>query len=87
MAQDEGDLLALAEVGEPVPCEGALDGYGDVLSIGSDEGEECIGVWREIGHWLIVVIYSIMEVPSSTKWHWEKARRSKFVMRACLRFS
>jgi len=48
MSEYECDLLTSAEVGEPVPGEGALDGYGDVLSIGSDEGEEGIRVCREV---------------------------------------
>jgi len=48
MAQDEGDFLASAEVSEPVPGEGALGGDGDVISIGSDEGEEGNGIWREV---------------------------------------
>ena len=37
MAQDEGDLLSLAEVGKPVPGEDALDADGQTLP----EGPHC----------------------------------------------
>jgi hypothetical protein len=48
MAEDEWDLLLCTEVGQPVPGEGALDGYGDVLTIWSDDGKEGIGIGWEI---------------------------------------
>lgn len=34
MAQDEGDLLLGAEIGEPIPDEHALDGDDDILPVG-----------------------------------------------------
>ena len=43
VAEDEGDALLGAEVGQPVPGEGALDRDDEVLAEGGDCGEE--GLW------------------------------------------
>jgi len=48
MAQDEGDLLFLAEISQPVPGEDTLDGDGDVITIVSNDGEERIRLRWEI---------------------------------------
>src|SRR5262249_13022798 len=40
--QDEGDVLLGAEVGQPVPAEGALDGNGEVVAEGGDGLEEAL---------------------------------------------
>ena len=40
VAQDEGDSLPGAQVGEPVPGEDALDGDDEVLPVGGDRLEE-----------------------------------------------
>src|SRR5439155_9990553 len=42
VAQDEGDALCGAEVGEPVPGEQALTGDGQPVAEGSDSAEEGI---------------------------------------------
>jgi len=41
--QDEGDALAGAQIGQPVPGEDALHGHDDVLAVGGDSDEECLG--------------------------------------------
>jgi hypothetical protein len=40
VAEDEGDLLASAQIGEPVPGEAALDGDDQVLLVRGDRAEE-----------------------------------------------
>lgn len=40
MAQDEGDRLLGAEIGEPIPDEHALDGDDDILPVGLDGPEK-----------------------------------------------
>jgi hypothetical protein len=42
MAQDEGDRLLGAEIGEPVPDEHAFDGDNDILPVGLDGPEKVI---------------------------------------------
>jgi hypothetical protein len=42
MAQDEGDLLLGAEIGEPIPDEHALDGGDDILPVGLDSPKKGI---------------------------------------------
>src|SRR5437879_1450207 len=48
MAQDEGNLVFSAQVGEPIPGEHALDRHGDVVTIRSDDLEEGLGVAGDI---------------------------------------
>jgi hypothetical protein len=43
MTEDEGDVLPLAEVCEPVPTEHTLSTYNDVFSVSLDGREE--GIW------------------------------------------
>ena len=43
VSQDEGDVVLLAEVGEPVPGEHALAGDGETVAAGSDGAEEGVG--------------------------------------------
>ena len=43
MAEDDGDTLGGAEVGQPVPGEQALDANHQVVAEGGDGGEESIG--------------------------------------------
>jgi hypothetical protein len=40
VAEDEGDLLARAQVGEPVPAEDALDAHDRAPAVGLDGLEE-----------------------------------------------
>jgi hypothetical protein len=47
VAQDEGDLLLLAEVGQPVPGEHALTGDGQAVAEGGDGLEEGLGAGRD----------------------------------------
>lgn len=44
MAEDEGDVLVGAEIGDPVPAEETLDADDQVVSIGLDEVEKAIGL-------------------------------------------
>jgi hypothetical protein len=48
MAEDKGDFLLGAEIGEPVPGEDALDGDGHVLSVRRDGFEEQLRTARHI---------------------------------------
>ena len=48
MAEDEGDVLPGAQVGEPVPGEDALDGDDEVVAVGRDGCEEPLGVARDV---------------------------------------
>ena len=44
MAQDEGDLFASAEVGEPVPGEHTFDGDDKIFAVRGDSFEEGVGI-------------------------------------------
>ena len=48
MAQDEGDALILAEVGEPVPGEHALGGDDQSVAVGLDGLEEELGIGAKV---------------------------------------
>ena len=48
VAEDEGEVLAGAEVGEPVPGEDALDGDDEVFAIGRDGLEEVLGGGEDV---------------------------------------
>jgi hypothetical protein len=48
VAEDEGDLLFGAEVGEPVPAEQALDGHDQSVAEGGDGSQEGIGIGGEV---------------------------------------
>jgi hypothetical protein len=47
VSEDEGDLLVLAQVGEPVPGEQALAGDGEAFAAGGDGAEEGFGCGGE----------------------------------------
>jgi hypothetical protein len=47
MANEEGDLLLVAEVGQPVPAEQALAANNDVGAKRSDGSEESVGTARQ----------------------------------------
>ena len=40
VTEDELDAFLLAEIGEPVPGEHALDGHDEIFAVGSDGSEE-----------------------------------------------
>lgn len=42
VAQDEGDPLLRAEVGDPAPGEDTLDGHHDVLAVRRDRGQQVL---------------------------------------------
>jgi len=46
MAQDEGDRLLSAEIGEPIPDEHALDCDDDILPVGLDSPKK--GIRRDL---------------------------------------
>ena len=48
MAEDEGDALLRAKVGERVPREDAFHGHHEVLAVRRDRGEEVLGGGRAI---------------------------------------
>ena len=48
VAQDEGNALTRAEVGEPVPAEDALDANDEVVAIGLDGAEEEFGLRAQV---------------------------------------
>ena len=48
VAEGEGDLLGLAQVGQPVPGEQALAPDDEVLAIRLDRVEELVGVGRQV---------------------------------------
>jgi hypothetical protein len=48
VADDEGDLLLVAQVGEPVAGEQAFDADDDVWAEGGDGSEESVGMAREV---------------------------------------
>lgn len=48
MAQDKGNLLPGAEVGEPVPAEQALDGDDESITEGGNGLEEGVGIGGEV---------------------------------------
>jgi hypothetical protein len=48
VAEDEGDVLLGAEVGEPVPAEDALDADDEVIAIGRDGPEEALGLRAQV---------------------------------------
>ena len=48
VSQDEGDVLIVAEVGEPVPAVDALAGDDEAVSEGGDGGEEGVGARRVV---------------------------------------
>lgn len=48
VAEDEGDLLPVAEIGEPVPTKQALDGDDESVAEGGDGFEEGVGVGGEV---------------------------------------
>jgi hypothetical protein len=48
MADDEGDVMLGAEVGEPVPAEDALDAADQVVPVGLDGPEEGVGLAAQI---------------------------------------
>src|SRR5262249_7991104 len=48
MSEDEGDLLLVAEVGEPVPGEQALDGDDEVVAEGGDGLQEAVGMGGQV---------------------------------------
>jgi hypothetical protein len=48
VAQDEGDVLAGAQVGQPVPAEQSLDGDDQPVPEGGDGAEEGVGLCGEV---------------------------------------
>jgi hypothetical protein len=48
VAENEGDLLGSAEIGQPIPGEDALHRHDDVLAVGSEEIEENLGVRLDV---------------------------------------
>ena len=48
VAQDEGNILFTAEIGEPVPGEDALNSHDDVLSKRSDSLQEGVGICFDV---------------------------------------
>ena len=44
VAEDEGNAVLVAQVGEPVPGEHAFDGHGQAVTVGRDGVEEGTGV-------------------------------------------
>jgi hypothetical protein len=48
MAEDEGDLLAGAQIGKPVPGEDALDGDDQILPVRGDRAEEDLRVAADV---------------------------------------
>jgi hypothetical protein len=48
VAEDEGDVLFATQVGDPVPAEQALDGDGQVLSVGSKGLQQRLSVTGEL---------------------------------------
>jgi hypothetical protein len=47
-AENEGNVLLGAEVGEPVPAEDALDADDEVIAIGRDGPEEALGLRAQV---------------------------------------
>jgi hypothetical protein len=48
VAQDEGDTLAGAQIGQPVPGEHAFDADHDVLAVRANDGQEVLGAGRSV---------------------------------------
>jgi hypothetical protein len=48
MAEDEGDVLAGAEIGKPVPAEDALSGDDQVVAVGRDGLEEELRIAAQV---------------------------------------
>jgi len=48
MPEDEGDALLLAEVGDPVPAEEALDGDDEVLAVRLEGFEQLVALAGEL---------------------------------------
>ena len=71
VAEDEGDPLLGAQIGEPVPREDALHGHHQVLAVRSDGGEEVRPAW--LGHCDAMRIWPIA---SSTQMYIRLACRS-----------
>ena len=52
VTQHETNALLLAQIGQPIPAEEALDGYDEVLSIRLDEPEEGFTISPDIAVYL-----------------------------------
>ncbi len=74
VAEDEGDALVLAEVGEPVPGEHALAADDEAVAEGRDGVEEGVGLGGQIAVSKTVVAVVVEDVQRTWFWHADRRR-------------